>query len=123
MVNTNPAELAWITKNKRLLLLLQNEMIMPPWMEAGCLQPQASAHAEVEADPVLSGKNEKHLFAACFRAEEFLPDEPALKQARIDTPENTFVAVQLHRDHPSPDPGIPSFAKKFHLGELGHAGD
>ena len=59
MMKANPAELARIAQNKSVFPLSQNEMIMLPGKETGWFHAQASAHPEVDPDPVLAGKRRK----------------------------------------------------------------
>ena len=79
MMKTHPAELARIAKDERARLLLQHEMIVLCRSESGGLDPQPSAHSEMNPQPVIARELKEHLFPARKRAEELLPDEPALE--------------------------------------------
>jgi hypothetical protein len=85
------------------------------------LDAQISRHAKMDPEPVPAGKFEEHLFPACGRAEQFLPNESLPQRPRIAPPKNPLPRVHLHPPNDIANARVPAFSKIFDLGEFGHA--
>ena len=61
-------ELARIGEDERALLLIQDEMIVFTRAKIARFDVRFAGHAEMNAEPVVAGKFEQHLFSAPCRS-------------------------------------------------------
>ncbi len=115
-----PTEQSRIAEDERAFRLLQDKMIVFLWSEISGLNSQGAAHAKMEAEPTSAVKLEEHLFAARGGTEEATTAKAASNFSRIGTTKDALLRVQLDGDDPYAEPGVPLFAIKFDLGQLGH---
>src|SRR5438270_1439386 len=66
MMKLHPAKLASIGEDERAFALIQNKMIMLLRAKIGVRGLHLTAHAEMQAEPILVRKSKKHPLAARF---------------------------------------------------------
>jgi hypothetical protein len=75
------------------------------------LDPQSTAHSEMNPEPVFARKLKEHLLPARKGTEELLPNEPASEKPHIGPAKDPFLRMTSHRNYPLTEPGIPLFPK------------
>ncbi len=120
VMETNPTKLPGVAKDQCLQFLLEHEVIVLSRFKPSRLSAEIATHSEMNAEPVLAGEEEQHLFAAGDRAEKALPDELVLQLTDVATAKDPVLAMQSNREDVLSDPDVPSFPKIFDLGQLRH---
>ena|SRR5437660_114408 len=88
--------------------------------EIGRSGPEFAGHAEVNAEPEISGKMKEHLFAESFRVEQVLADDFCAKLLRVRASKDSLVGVQCGRVDLLVFSGVPLLAVIFDFGQFGH---
>lgn len=63
LIKSDPAEETRVTKNESAFGLMQYEMIVFLGKEARGLKAQGPSHSQMDADPIIAGEFEQHLFS------------------------------------------------------------
>lgn len=119
VMETNVTELARIGEDQRALSLIQDEMIVFARSEIARFDMRLTGHAEMDAEPVFTGKLEQHLLSASCRSHKLLANE-FLKRARIRAAKHVLAFVEANIDNFTAAADVPLFAIPFDFGQLGH---
>ena len=84
------------------------------------LDVNLSGHSEVDAEPIVAGKLEKHSLSASMRAKKSFANQVVAQRAHVGLTKDAVLFVQDKIDDLRADSGVPLFAKPFDLGQLGH---
>jgi hypothetical protein len=79
-----------------------------------------AGHAEVDAEPIVVGKSEEHAFAAAIRTEVLRVDQSVAEVASICLAKDAVPHMQCKIDNDFAAAGVPLFAIRFDLRQLGH---
>src|SRR5437588_11357611 len=120
MIKPDAAKLAWIGEDKRAFALIQNEVVIFARTKICGLEPRLAVHAEMNSEPVPTGKFKEHLFSAPCRSKQVLADQILAKRTRDRSAKNVFPRMQTKIDNVAAATGIPLFAKPFDLSEFRH---
>ena len=120
VMKPNPAEEPGIPENEGMFHLVENEMIVVFRAKSRRLNPQLSGHAEMDSDPVATGKFEEHLFSPGRRTEKSAAGQFPHERSRVRAAKDSLRGVELHAHNFLAEPRVPLPAKKFHFGELRH---
>ena len=123
MMKSDATKESRIAEDQSALCLMEDEVVMFLRAKGLRLDAQFSSHAEMDSDPITAGKFEQHLFSPGERAEKSASGKLALNRAGVRAPENSFSRMQLHARDLLAEPRVPSPAKEFDFGELGHDGN
>jgi len=66
----DPAKLTRIGKDKRLMGLIENKMVMFRRPKVGRLDAQLAGHTQVKPEPIVAGKEKKHALAMRFGTQQ-----------------------------------------------------
>ena len=122
LVQTNAAKMPFVLKNERAAGLAKDEVIVftRSFLGAG-LAAQFAAHAQMNAQPEVGRKVEKHLFAASLGIEQALTGQELPQEISISVAEHAdFGASDEHFQHGMVQTGIPLAAAVFDFGEFRH---
>ena len=120
VMKSNATELPVIADDQSMFFLKQNQMVALCRPMVRGRDIDLASHAEMNAQPIVSGKLEQHPFPARVRADEFLADQSLLKLLNILAAKDAVLFMQGKIDNLPAEPGIPLFTKPFDLGQLGH---
>jgi len=109
-----------VAKYQRALRLLKHEVIVLFRSKIRRLHAQLPSHAEMESNPIATGKFEQHLFSPGFRPQKTAPSELADDGAQIGSAKNSLLAVELDPLDFLSESGIPLSTKIFDLCQFGH---
>ncbi len=65
----HPAKLSRIGKDKRLMALVENEVVVLRRPKVGRLDAELAGHTQVKSEAIVARKAKKHSFAARFRTQ------------------------------------------------------
>ena len=119
VMETNVAKLAQIGEDQRAVSLIQDEVIMFARPEIARCDMRLARHAEMDAEPVIAGKLERHLFSKPCRSQKLFADE-FLKRASASAAKHVFAFVEANIDNFIAAAGVPLFAIPVDFGQLGH---
>jgi len=120
MMKSNATKETGVAKNEGALGLEQDKVVVFLRTEIEWFDEQLTGHSEVNAQPVRSGKFEKHLFSPRFGTEKAGPRQVTPECARIRSAKDALPRMELHADDLLTQTGIPLLAKIFHFGQFGH---
>ena len=120
MMKLHAAKLARIGEDEGAVTLIQNEMIMLLRAKIGARGLHLTAHAEMQAEPILVRESEKHPLAASFGSQQARSGELLAQGARVGATKNSLVWVLRDFDHTISAAGIPLPPEIFHLGQFRH---
>ena len=122
MVQADAAEVALILENKGARVLAEDEMVVFArriiWL---ILAAEFPAHAEVDTEPEVVGKLEKHLFAAGPGGEQLPAGQERLDGSGVRVAEDPdFGSCKVNVENDLADSRIPLAAAVFDFGKFGH---
>jgi len=119
-METDAAELARIGEDERVFALIQDKMIVFTGPKIRIGYTNFTGHAQMNAEPVGTGKFEEHSLAMCGRSFESGADQFFLHRPGVASTENALSVVHAETNNFLSAPGVPLFAKPFDLGQFRH---
>ena len=90
---------------------------------AGRFGAQFARHAQMQSQPAVPGKPEKHLFAVRFRTQQNRSRQGPPQSLRVGAAQQARVRVQFDGENLLPPSALPLLAIKFHFGQFRHGGN
>lgn len=122
LVEADAAEVAFVLEDEGARVLPEDEVVVFAWIVVRLvLAAEFAAHAEVDAEPEVVGKLEKHLLAAGLGGEKFFPGEQGLNSSGISIAEDPdFRADKSHAENGLAKSRVPLATAVFDFGEFRH---
>ena len=115
MMETDATKLSRVAKNQGTPFLFEDKMIVFFRVKSWRLDSQPPRHPEMNSEPVVVAEFKQHLLPSRDRAQEFLPNDPALERAHIGSAKDSLLGMQLHASDGFAEAGVPAFPKIFDL--------
>lgn len=120
MVKSDATKEARVAEDEGSFRLMKNKMVVLLGSESRRLDAQFAGHAEMNADPVIAGKFEEHLFSPGLRPKKTSAGELADESPGVLAAKDALPRVKLHAHNLLPKAGVPLPAIVFDFSELGH---
>ena len=121
-METDAAEVAFILENEGAGVLTEDEMVVfARKIIRLILATEFTAHAEVNSEPEVSGKLEKHLFAAGLGGKKLFAGQEGLEGNGIRVAEDADLrSCKVDAKNGLSNPRVPLAAAVFDFGKFGH---
>src|SRR5437763_7697582 len=109
-MKSHPTELTSIGKYQRALRLEQYKVVILARLKIGPLNMRFASHSQMDAEILILGKSEKHLFPMTLRTNQGFADDAFAQGSFVQIAQHVFARVQPNGRDLGSATGIPLIA-------------